>query len=188
MASVAALGLKDETLYGTLLVTSAHWQPFILLQSVSHSLWVMTPLLSALVTLKSLSCHTAGSLTPPTTWLLPTTTWSAHFHLHQKGFGCPVRHRSQASGTCCWYSHNHSGEHLSEPPPHLLLRSPPLRQLPRLPAYLRCGFGSLSSHVAIFCTAAVALCCLCYFFPRVTSSACSTGSREEGAKRGGGGL
>lgn len=58
----------------------------------------MTPLLSALVTLKSFSCHTAGSLTPPTTWLLPTTTWSAHFHLHQKGFGCPVRHRSQASG------------------------------------------------------------------------------------------
>lgn len=51
LVSVAALGLKDETLYGTLLVTSAD-SLLILLQPASHSLSVTTPLLSALATLK----------------------------------------------------------------------------------------------------------------------------------------
>lgn len=40
-------------------------------------------------------------------------------------------------------------------------------------------FGvALPGHVAIFCTAAVTLGCLCHFFHRVTSSACSSDDRQ----------
>lgn len=131
---------------------SAAFQPYILLQSV-YLFFILSntpPLLSASVTLKQLSCHKTGSLSPPATWLRPTTTWSAHLNLHQKCLGSPSRYKSQASGTCCCSRPKHSGQQCP-PPPDLLLSSPPLFQLPRLTAYFHCGLASLPSHMAIFC-------------------------------------
>lgn len=61
-----------------------------------------------------------------------------------------MRHKNQACGTCCCYNQNHSGKQCPSLP-NLLLSSPPLLQLPKLPAYFHCGFASLSSPVAIFC-------------------------------------
>lgn len=128
---------------------SALYPPPSVSLSVFHSV-KHSPLLSALVTLKQLSCHKTGSLSPPATRLLPTTTWSAHLNLHQKCLGSPSRYKSQASGTCCCSRPKHSGRQCPLPP-DLLLSSPPLFQLPRLPAYFHCGLASLSSHMAIFC-------------------------------------
>lgn len=85
-------------------------------------------------------------------------------------------------GTCCCCSQKHSGQRCP-PWPDLLLSSPPSSPAAKAACILSvwpCQPVQPHGYFLLpLVTATVALCCLCFSFPHVTSSACSTDSGQE---------